>query len=85
MDDWRGWSATWGWGRINSQELSPSVRAAISRVTNIINTLAHHSVPITDTILAQAYDWVIEQGIGAKDLLTADAGETLVAAVAAFT
>jgi exosome complex component RRP4 len=67
-----------------NDDIDPSIRTAISRVTNIIRVLANYSVPLSDTILVAAYDWVIEQGVSVKDLLTADVGEALVASVTAF-
>lgn len=51
------------------------------RVTNIIKVLAGHYVPITDSVLRQAFDWVVEQGVETKDLLHDDVAELLVAAV----
>lgn len=51
------------------------------RVTNIIKILAGHYVPITDSVLQQAYDWVMEQGVETKDLLQDDVAVLLVAAV----
>jgi exosome complex component RRP4 len=43
--------------------------------------MASHSVPLTDTILLEAYDWTMEQEGGANDLLQEDFGAALVAAV----
>jgi exosome complex component RRP4 len=51
------------------------------RVTNIIKVLAEHYVPIADSVLRQAYDWVVRQGVEAKDLLQDDVAALLVAAV----
>ena len=45
------------------------MRKAIARVGNIIRILAIHFVPLTDTVLAEAYEWVVEQepDCGVKD------------------
>ena len=51
------------------------------RVTNIIKVLGGHYVPITDSVLLQAYDWVIGQGVGTKELLQDDVAGLLVTAV----
>jgi len=64
-----------------NDEIDASTRSAISRVSNIIRILASHSVPLTDTILLEAYDWTMEQEGGANDLLQEDFGAALVAAV----
>lgn len=63
------------------------MRKAIARVSNIIRVLAVHFVPLTDTILAEAYEWTIEQEAeyNIKDLLREDAAEALVLAVTART
>jgi len=63
-----------------NDEIDASTRSAISRVSNIIRVLASHSVPLTDTILLEAYDWTMEQE-GVNDLLQEDFGAALVAAV----
>ncbi|KAF5389128.1 hypothetical protein D9757_004883 [Collybiopsis confluens] len=44
-----------------NDEIDESTRAAISRVTNLITVLVSHSIPLTDTILLDAYDWSLEQ------------------------
>lgn len=66
-----------------TQDIDDATRAAVSRVTNIIRILAAHFVPLTDTVLLDAYEWVIEQDCDIKDLLQPDAGEALVAAISA--
>ncbi|GLB43384.1 putative exosome complex exonuclease RRP4 N-terminal region [Lyophyllum shimeji] len=58
-------------------------RIAISRVTNIIRVLAAHFVPLTDTLLLEAYEWTVDQEGGAKDLLQEDVGDALVATITA--
>ncbi|KAF5337036.1 hypothetical protein D9611_002929 [Ephemerocybe angulata] len=67
-----------------NDEIDASTRAAISRVANIIKILASHSIPLTDTLLLDAYDWTMEQeeGSDVKRLLLEDHGDALVAAVA---
>ncbi|KAH7924155.1 hypothetical protein BV22DRAFT_532174 [Leucogyrophana mollusca] len=63
-----------------NDDVDNATRTAISRVSNIIRVLADHFIPLTDTLLLEAYEWVIEQEGETKDLL-GDAGEALVAAV----
>lgn len=74
-----------GWyidnGPKNPQFIDPATRTAIVRVTNIIKVLAGHYVPITDSVLRRAYDWVMEQSVGTKDLLHDDVAGLLVSAV----
>ena len=52
------------------------------RVANIIRSLAAHSLPLTDLILLEAYEWTIEQEVEVKDILREDVAEALVTAVA---
>jgi hypothetical protein len=66
-----------------SQRIDESTRTAISRVTNIIRVLASHFVPLTDTLLLEAYEWTVDQEGGAKDLLQEDVGDMLVATITA--
>lgn len=63
------------------QDIDNATRAAISRVSNIIRVFADHFVPLTDTLLLEAYEWVIEQEGDAKRLLLGDTGDALVAAM----
>jgi len=65
----------------SSQEIDASTRNAIARVSNIIRILASHCIPLTDTILLEAYDWAIEQESDVNDLLQDDFGSALVVAV----
>jgi exosome complex component RRP4 len=58
---------------------------AIARVANIIRVLAAHFVPLTDMLLAKAYDWAVEQECDVKDLLQEDIGEDLVVAATSET
>jgi exosome complex component RRP4 len=68
---------------VRLQEIDSATRAAISRVSNIILVLARHHVPLVDTILTEAYDWVIEQGISIADILSDEIGESMVLSVTA--
>ena len=63
------------------KDIDPATRAAIARVSSIIRLLADHFVPLTDTRLLEAYDWVIEQEVETKDLVFGDVGNALVAIV----
>jgi exosome complex component RRP4 len=64
-----------------NDDIDNATRAAISRVSNIIRVFADHFVPLTDTLLLEAYEWVIEQEGDAKHLLLGDTGDVLVAAM----
>ncbi|KAF8074713.1 exosome complex exonuclease rrp4 [Lyophyllum atratum] len=66
-----------------NDRIDESTRIAISRVTNIIRVLASHFVPLTDTLLLEAYEWTVDQEGTAKDLLQEDVGDALVATIAA--
>ncbi|PCH38056.1 exosome complex exonuclease rrp4 [Wolfiporia cocos MD-104 SS10] len=66
-----------------NDDIDDATRAAISRVSNIIRILGAHFVPLTDTLLLDAYEWAVEQEGGVKDLLNSDIGDALVSAVAA--
>ncbi|KAJ7359085.1 exosome complex exonuclease rrp4 [Mycena albidolilacea] len=63
--------------------IDDSTRIAISRVANIIQVLASHFVPLTDTLLLEAYEWTVENDTDAKGLLSEDVGDALVATIAA--
>ncbi|KAK7039596.1 hypothetical protein R3P38DRAFT_2900589 [Favolaschia claudopus] len=63
--------------------IDESTRIAISRVSNIIQVLASHFVPLTDTLLLEAYEWTVENDTDAKGLLSEDVGAALVATVTA--
>ena len=63
------------------QDIDGATRAAIARVSNIIRVLAAYFVPMTDVILVEAYEWVVEQNCSVKDLLREDVAEALIAAV----
>lgn len=67
------------------QDIDSATRTAISRVTNIIRILSRHSIPLTDSIIAQAYDWAMEQDNNeVKEMLADDYGELMVQALLAF-
>ncbi|CEL62016.1 exosome complex component RRP4 [Rhizoctonia solani AG-1 IB] len=57
---------------------------AIVRVCNIIQALARHHVPLTDHLIEQAYEWVVDQNIDVVDILTEEIGDSLVASVPAL-
>jgi exosome complex component RRP4 len=63
------------------QDIDDATRTAIARVSNIIRVLASRYMPITDAIVLEAYDWVVEQDADIKDLLLEDVADTLIAAV----
>ncbi|KAJ7754563.1 exosome complex exonuclease rrp4 [Mycena metata] len=63
--------------------IDDSTRTAISRVANIIRVLASHFVPLTDTLLLEAYEWTVENDTDAKGLLSEDVGDALVATITA--
>ncbi|KAF8972692.1 hypothetical protein BDZ97DRAFT_1649780 [Flammula alnicola] len=64
-----------------NDDIDNSTRTAISRVTHIIRVLTSHFVPLTDSLLLEAYEWTVEQETGVKDLLQQDFGDALVASV----
>jgi len=64
-----------------NDEIDVSTRSAISRVTNIIQVLSSHSIPVTDTLLLEAYEWTVEQEGGAVNLLQEDFGDALVSSL----
>lgn len=47
----------------------------------MIRVLAAHFVPLTDTVLLDAYEWAVEQECSVKDLLREDVAEALALAV----
>lgn len=61
--------------------IDESTRLAISRVTNIIRILASHYIPLTDTLLLEAYDWTVTQEYSTADILQEDISDALVATV----
>ncbi|KXN87671.1 Exosome complex component rrp4 [Leucoagaricus sp. SymC.cos] len=65
-----------------NDDIDETTRAVISRVSNIVRILASHFVPLTDTLLIEAYDWTVDQEGGVKDLLTEDFGDALVTSLA---
>ena len=65
------------------QDIDDATRLAISRVSNIIRILAAHFIPLTDTLLLDAYEWAVEQESDVKDLLQADTGDAMIATIAA--
>lgn len=63
------------------KDIDVPTRTAIARISNIIRLLADHFIPLTDTRLLEAYNWVIEQEVDTKDLVHGDVGDALVAVV----
>ncbi|KAH9933375.1 uncharacterized protein B0H18DRAFT_983373 [Fomitopsis serialis] len=61
--------------------IDDATRLAISRVSNIIRILAAHFIPLTDTLLLDAYEWAVEQEGDVKDLLQGDIGDAMVATI----
>jgi exosome complex component RRP4 len=55
-----------------SQDIDVATRAAITRVCNIIQVFSSHSVPVSDALLIEAYEWLVEQESDGKDLLLSD-------------
>jgi exosome complex component RRP4 len=43
--------------------------------------LAGHFVPLSDTILLEAYEWAVDSEDGVKDLLQQDVADALIASV----
>ena len=66
---------------MSSQDIDEPTRGAIARVANIIHVLAAHFVPLTDTILLEAYEWSVEQEEADKGLFQEDIAEALVASL----
>ncbi|KAG9309898.1 hypothetical protein JVU11DRAFT_9930 [Chiua virens] len=64
-----------------NDDIDTATRTAIARVSNIIRLLADHFVPLTDSRLLEAYDWVIEQGVDTKDIVFGDIRDMLLAIV----
>ncbi|KAI0030071.1 hypothetical protein K488DRAFT_79819 [Vararia minispora EC-137] len=65
-----------------NDDIDDATRAAIARVANLVRVLAAHSVPLSDTVLLEAYEWAVDQDWEVKDLVREDVAEALVAAVA---
>jgi exosome complex component RRP4 len=63
------------------QDIDDATRTAIARVSNIIRVLASRSLPITDTIVLEAYEWVVEHDSDVKDLFLEDVTDAMIAAV----
>lgn len=66
---------------ICTQFIDESTRNAISRLTNAINILVSHFLPLTDVILLEAYDWIVDHEYQPKDLMQEEVGDALVAAM----
>ncbi|EPT00972.1 hypothetical protein FOMPIDRAFT_1023524 [Fomitopsis schrenkii] len=66
-----------------NDDIDDATRLAVSRVSNIIRILAAHFIPLTDTLLLDAYEWAVEQEGDVKELLQADTGDAMIATIAA--
>lgn len=66
---------------ISIQDIDSATRVAIARVSNVIRVLARAFIPITDSILVEAYEWAVDQDCDVKGLLQADNADSLIAAV----
>jgi len=66
-----------------NDDIDDATRIAISRVSNIIRVLGAHFIPLTDTLLLEAYEWAVEQEGDVRDLLQEDIGDALVATITA--
>ncbi|KAF4610960.1 hypothetical protein D9613_006691 [Agrocybe pediades] len=64
-----------------NDDIDDSTRAAISRVTHIIRILTSRFIPLSDTLLLEAYEWSVEHGSDVKDLLHQDFGDALVVSI----
>ncbi len=62
------------------KEISPESRAAISTVANVVRILARHNVPLTDSLIADAYAWIASSGEGPGPISHED-GERMVSSV----
>ncbi|TDL24006.1 hypothetical protein BD410DRAFT_767891 [Rickenella mellea] len=68
-----------------NDSIEDATRTAISRVCNIIRVLATHYVPLSDTLLVEAYEWAVEQEYGVKDYMQDETADALVSAMTART
>ena len=71
-----------GFLSLSMQEIDASTRTAIARVANLIQIFASHFIPLTDTLLLEAYAWTVEQEGDVKSFAQEDYGDALVTAVA---
>ncbi|KAG2014138.1 exosome complex exonuclease rrp4 [Coprinopsis cinerea AmutBmut pab1-1] len=66
-----------------NDEIDTATREAIARVSNIILILASHFIPLTDTLLLEAYTWTTKQDSDINAHMRKGYGDALVAAVSA--
>ncbi|KAL0955158.1 hypothetical protein HGRIS_004067 [Hohenbuehelia grisea] len=66
-----------------NDDIDTATRIAISRVSNIIQLISAHFMPLTGAILLEAYEWVVEQDCGTKDLFQDDLGDALITSLRA--
>ncbi|KAH9479702.1 Exosome complex component rrp4 [Psilocybe cubensis] len=64
-----------------NDDIDEPTRTAISRVTHIIRVLTSHFIPLSDTLLLEAYEWAVEHESDVRDLLQQDFGDALVSSV----
>ena len=53
----------------------------MARVANIIKILAGHHIPLTDSLLSEAYDWSVENDADVKGMTRDEYGEMLVVGI----
>ncbi|QRW02864.1 exosome complex component RRP40 [Ceratobasidium sp. AG-Ba] len=57
---------------------------AIARVSNVIRSLARSHIPLTDCLIEQAYEWVVDQNVEIMDIVSEEVAESMVASVPTF-
>ena len=60
------------------QDIPPEGRRAISTVANIIQSLALHNIPLSDTLISSAYEWLLSQTDEEQGMVSADTGRRMV-------
>jgi exosome complex component RRP4 len=68
--------------KLSMKPIDGPTRVAITRVTNIIRTLATHFVPLTDVLLLDAYEWVVDNQDSSIGVLSEESTDALLAALA---
>ncbi|KAF8310083.1 hypothetical protein DL93DRAFT_2062391 [Clavulina sp. PMI_390] len=61
--------------------IDSATHTAIARVSALILSLARSSIPLTDTLLNDAYDWTVEQNVEVTQLLNEDVSEAMILAL----
>jgi len=62
-----------------NDDISPEDRKAISVIANIIVVLAEHDIPLSDTLIADAYGWITKHS--GVDLNSQEVAERMIAEV----